>query len=73
MILAVDGGNSKTDLALVEPDGGLIARARGPLSSPHHVGLDGCLEPSLIQRKSSSRRVCARWSGVKSRRVRSRS
>jgi N-acetylglucosamine kinase-like BadF-type ATPase len=43
VILAVDGGNSKTDLALVSPDGELIAHARGPLSSPHHVGLDGCL------------------------------
>ena len=43
MILAVDGGNSKTDVALVAPDGALIAHARGPLSSPHHVGLDGCL------------------------------
>ena len=44
MILAVDGGNSKTDLALVESDGSLIALARGQLSSPHHLGLDGCLE-----------------------------
>ncbi len=44
MILAVDGGNSKTDLALVDPRGGVIAYARGPLSSPHHVGLDGCLQ-----------------------------
>jgi N-acetylglucosamine kinase-like BadF-type ATPase len=44
MIVAVDGGNSKTDLALVEPDGAVIAHARGPLSSPHHVGLDGCLD-----------------------------
>jgi N-acetylglucosamine kinase-like BadF-type ATPase len=44
MILAVDGGNSKTDLALVGEDGSLIAHARGPLSSPHHLGLDGCLE-----------------------------
>jgi N-acetylglucosamine kinase-like BadF-type ATPase len=44
MILAVDGGNSKTDLALIEPDGAVIAHARGPLSSPHHIGLDGCLE-----------------------------
>ena len=43
MILAVDGGNSKTDVALIEPDGGVIAHARGPLSSPHHLGLDGCL------------------------------
>ncbi len=43
MIVAVDGGNSKTDLALIEPDGTLIAHARGPLSSPHHIGLDGCV------------------------------
>jgi len=44
MILAVDGGNSKTDLALVDADGALIAHARGPLSSPHHLGLDGCID-----------------------------
>jgi N-acetylglucosamine kinase-like BadF-type ATPase len=42
--LAVDGGNSKTDLALVGADGALLGFARGPLSSPHHIGLDGCLE-----------------------------
>ena len=44
IVLAVDGGNSKTDLALVAADGGLIAHVRGPLSSPHHLGLDGCLD-----------------------------
>ena len=43
VILAVDGGNSKTDLALVGADGRLLGLARGPLSSPHHIGLDGCL------------------------------
>ena len=43
MIVAVDGGNSKTDLALIEPDGTVVAHARGPLSSPHHIGLDGCV------------------------------
>jgi N-acetylglucosamine kinase-like BadF-type ATPase len=43
IVLAVDGGNSKTDLALVADDGSLIAHARGPLSSPHHLGLDGCM------------------------------
>ena len=43
IVLAVDGGNSKTDLALVGADGALLAMARGPLSSPHHVGLNGCL------------------------------
>jgi N-acetylglucosamine kinase-like BadF-type ATPase len=44
VVLAVDGGNSKTDLALVEADGALLALARGPLSSPHHLGLGGSLE-----------------------------
>jgi len=43
IVLAVDGGNSKTDLALVGADGSLIAHARGPLSSPHHLGLEGCV------------------------------
>jgi N-acetylglucosamine kinase-like BadF-type ATPase len=43
-VLAVDGGNSKTDLALVGPDGSLLSLVRGPLSSPHHLGVDGCLD-----------------------------
>ena len=29
-ILAIDGGNSKTDVALVASDGSLLATARGP-------------------------------------------
>jgi len=43
LVLAVDGGNSKTDLALVRADGSLVAFVRGPLSSPHRLGVDGCL------------------------------
>jgi N-acetylglucosamine kinase-like BadF-type ATPase len=42
-VLAVDGGNSKTDLALVAEDGSVLALVRGPLSSPQHLGVDGCL------------------------------
>jgi N-acetylglucosamine kinase-like BadF-type ATPase len=42
-VLAVDGGNSKTDLALVAEDGAVLALVRGPLSSPHHLGMDGSL------------------------------
>jgi N-acetylglucosamine kinase-like BadF-type ATPase len=42
-VLAVDGGNSKTDLALLGEDGALLAHVRGGLSSPHHLGLDGAL------------------------------
>jgi N-acetylglucosamine kinase-like BadF-type ATPase len=44
VVLAVDGGNSKTDLALVRADGELLSLVRGPLSSPHHLGLDGSLK-----------------------------
>jgi N-acetylglucosamine kinase-like BadF-type ATPase len=44
IVLAVDGGNSKTDLALVDADGALLSLVRGPQSSPHHLGLDGCLD-----------------------------
>jgi N-acetylglucosamine kinase-like BadF-type ATPase len=43
IVLAADGGNSKTDLALVDTDGRLLAFARGPQSSPHHLGEDGCM------------------------------
>ncbi len=39
VVLAVDGGNSKTDVALVREDGALLAVSKGPLSSPHHLGL----------------------------------
>lgn len=39
-ILAVDGGNSKTDVALVAADGHLLAAVRGPTTSHQQVGLD---------------------------------
>jgi N-acetylglucosamine kinase-like BadF-type ATPase len=42
-VLAVDGGNSKTDLALVGEDGALLALVRGPLSSPQQLGVEGSL------------------------------
>jgi N-acetylglucosamine kinase-like BadF-type ATPase len=44
IVLAVDGGNSKTDLALVRGDGTVLALVRGPQSSPHHLGVDGALD-----------------------------
>jgi N-acetylglucosamine kinase-like BadF-type ATPase len=43
VILAVDGGNSKTDVALLAEDGSVLAYVRGPLTSPHHLGLEGCV------------------------------
>ena len=39
-VLAIDGGNSKTDVALVAADGTLLAAARGPGINAHEVGVD---------------------------------
>jgi len=39
-VLAIDGGNSKTDVALVAADGTLLASARGPGINAHEVGVD---------------------------------
>ena len=44
IVLAVDGGNSKTDVALVDEDGRALALVRGPQSSPEHLGVDGCIQ-----------------------------
>jgi N-acetylglucosamine kinase-like BadF-type ATPase len=44
LLLAVDGGNAKTDLALVGADGGVLALVRGPGSSPHEHGVEGALD-----------------------------
>jgi N-acetylglucosamine kinase-like BadF-type ATPase len=55
IVLAVDGGNSKTDLALVREDGALLAHVRGALSSPHHLGLEasvGLLEGLLTEART---------------------
>ena len=43
-VMAIDGGNSKTDLVFVSAEGALLAHARGPLSSPHHLGVDGSVD-----------------------------
>jgi len=40
-VLAVDGGNSKTDVVLVAADGELLAHVRGPSSTPHRLGVAG--------------------------------
>jgi len=43
-LLAVDGGNWKTHLALARADGEVLALARGGESSPHLLGEDGALQ-----------------------------
>jgi N-acetylglucosamine kinase-like BadF-type ATPase len=44
VILAVDGGNSKTDLALVDSDGRLLAALRGPTTSHQQIGFEPGIE-----------------------------
>jgi len=44
LVLAVDGGNSKTDVVLVTDTGQTLAHARGPGSSPHYLGVEGAVD-----------------------------
>ena len=44
LVLAVDGGNAKTDLALLDRSGRVLALVRGPGSSPHEHGVEGALD-----------------------------
>jgi N-acetylglucosamine kinase-like BadF-type ATPase len=39
-VLAIDGGNSKTDVAMVAADGRLLARVRGPGTNAHQHGIE---------------------------------
>jgi N-acetylglucosamine kinase-like BadF-type ATPase len=43
LFLAIDGGNSKTDVVLGTTEGEVLGFVRGPTSSPHVVGLPGAL------------------------------
>ena len=43
LILAIDGGNSKTDVALVAENGTLLASLRGPGASQEKYGIDGAM------------------------------
>jgi N-acetylglucosamine kinase-like BadF-type ATPase len=42
-VLAIDGGNSKTDVALVADDGTLLASIRGPGASQENYGIGGAM------------------------------
>lgn len=43
-VLAIDGGNSKTDVTLVDENGTVLAHVRGPGASPQNIGLHPSLE-----------------------------
>jgi N-acetylglucosamine kinase-like BadF-type ATPase len=43
LIVAVDGGNSKTDVVLLRADGTVLSSVRGEGSSPHQLGLESAV------------------------------
>jgi N-acetylglucosamine kinase-like BadF-type ATPase len=43
-VLAIDGGNSKTDVALIGPDGTVLATARGGNSNHQGIGREGTVK-----------------------------
>jgi N-acetylglucosamine kinase-like BadF-type ATPase len=50
LVVAVDGGGTKTDLAVLDSSGALLSFVRGGGSQAHYLGVDGCvdvLEPLL--------------------------
>ncbi len=44
LYLAIDGGNSKTDVVLGTASGDVLSFVRGGTSSPHNIGLDGTVK-----------------------------
>jgi N-acetylglucosamine kinase-like BadF-type ATPase len=44
LVLAIDGGNSKTEVLVTTARGEVLATVRGPGSSPHHLGVQGALD-----------------------------
>jgi N-acetylglucosamine kinase-like BadF-type ATPase len=58
-VLAVDGGNSKTDVALVAVDGTVLATAHGPTCSHQQVGIEAGMAQlsTLVDRAAAKARI----------------
>ena len=52
LLLAVDGGNSKTDVLVLDRSGQVLAQVRGRSCAPIHHGLDGAMDvlDTLVRR-----------------------
>ena len=58
-VLAVDGGNSKADLALVARDGTLLSAVRGPTISHQQVGVEeGIVRLRRLAAAAARRAAC---------------
>jgi N-acetylglucosamine kinase-like BadF-type ATPase len=58
-VLAIDGGNSKTDVCLISRDGVLLGYARGPGSNHQNVGMDTAFDVlwSLVSEAAKEARI----------------
>jgi len=71
-VLAIDGGNSKTDVALVAGDGTLLAAARGPGINSHQTGVDHVmLVLDAVVKQAAAQAGVSRSGGSRSGRSRS--
>jgi N-acetylglucosamine kinase-like BadF-type ATPase len=62
-VLAIDGGGSKTDVALVAPDGTMLAKVRGPSTSAARQDLDTSMSV-LAELVASLRATAGRTTGL---------
>ncbi len=68
--VGIDGGGTKTDLAMVDADGNLLARVQGETSNKAVVGLDRAVQviqsllDRAIEQAGSDHRVAAGWIGM---------
>jgi len=55
LVLAIDGGNSKTEVLLTTAAGEVVTSVRGPGSSPHHLGVEGAVDllDDLVQKAAA--------------------
>lgn len=60
-VLAIDGGNSKTDVLLLGQDGSVRACVRGPGASPQHLGVRRCLD--MLEELASAASIAAGLDG----------
>lgn len=60
-VLAIDAGNSKTDVALVAGDGRLLGTARGGPFQPHRIGAEAAVEElaTIVQAAGVDARLVA--------------
>jgi N-acetylglucosamine kinase-like BadF-type ATPase len=65
-VLAIDGGNSKTDVALVAADGTVLASVRGPGASREDYGTEGAMRilGDLVRQTATRAGLLAAQSGA---------